>query len=472
MNVFQRALRCMARKRVKSLLLFLAVFIISLFLLASMAAKSAGIEARDSTRQAVGAGFLLENNPENRATRLAEASSHIGEQEGSWGGVHQQKTEGGWQTWTDHSFESLRLEDIETIARTEGLEDYTVTTVPTAVMPDGFQRIEDPAVDQTGDFPGVTLIGNRNMALDSHVLDGSVTIADGRMIGPEEENVCVISEELAEKNDLQVGDSLSFHSVKAEEPVQTAEIVGIYCAGANMRPYMSGETYRSENVIFTDLHFPEKVEQDDPLYEKAYFKVADVNEYDSVRERMREAAVDWERYDLIDNNGTLETMASNFNGMDQIGSLMLYLSAGAGLIILFLIFLFWIRNRTGEIGILLSLGISRGKILLQILTEGLLVGALAVSLSWLAAPAVSEAAAGYLAGQQEQQAELEREMDAGKVATDYQEPELTVTGVRTEVTAPMMAAGGLGVGALILISTSAAGILILRRNPRDILAAE
>ena len=249
-------------------------------------------------------------------------------------------------------------------------------------------------MDQTGDFLGVTLIGNRNMTLDSHVLDGSVTIADGRMIGPEEENVCVISEELAEKNDLQVGDSLSFHSVKAEEPVQTAEIVGIYCAGANMRPYMSGETYRSTRYLRVDLHFPEKVEQDDPLYEKAYFKVADVNEYDSVRERMREAAVDWERYDLIDNNGTLETMASNFNGMDQIGSLMLYLSAGAGLIILFLIFLFWIRNRTGEIGILLSLGISRGKILLQILTEGLLVGALAVSLSWLAAPAVSEAAAG------------------------------------------------------------------------------
>ena len=60
----------------------------------------------------------------------------------------------------------------------------------------------------------------------------------------------------------------------------------------------------------------------------------------------------------------------------------------------------------------------------------------------------------------------------GKVATDYQEPELTVTGIRTEVTVPVMAAGGLGVGALILISTSAAGILILRRNPRDILAAE
>ena len=127
MNVFQRALRCMARKRVKSLLLFLAVFIISLFLLASMAAKSAGIEARDSTRQAVGAGFLLENNPENRATRLAEASSHIGEQEGSWGGVHQQKTEGGWQTWTDHSLNRCVW---RTLKRLPGRKGWRITRSP------------------------------------------------------------------------------------------------------------------------------------------------------------------------------------------------------------------------------------------------------------------------------------------------------------------------------------------------------
>ena len=32
-----------------------------------------------------------------------------------------------------------------------------------------------------------------------------------------------------------------------------AEIIGIYQVKQKMTPYMSGDTYRSENVIFTDL---------------------------------------------------------------------------------------------------------------------------------------------------------------------------------------------------------------------------
>ena len=47
------------------------------------------------------------------------------------------------------------------------------------------------------------------------------------MTTPEDANVCVISEELAEKNQLKVGDTMKFHPVKEEEPVQEAEIVGI-----------------------------------------------------------------------------------------------------------------------------------------------------------------------------------------------------------------------------------------------------
>ena len=87
---------------------------------------------------------------------------------------------------------------------------------------------------------------------------------------------------------------------------------------------MSGDTFRSENIIFTDLHFPEKVEQDDPLYEKAYFKVADVDDYEAVKEAIKKTDIDWRRYDLIDNNGNLDTMASNFNDLEKISNTLPY----------------------------------------------------------------------------------------------------------------------------------------------------
>lgn len=478
MNILQRAARSCFRKPVKSILLLLVVFLISLLFLSGMSSRLATIATKDSTRQAIGSGFLLEYNPEYRSQRIEEASQEIDrlyeDGQGEYNGYHQQKTTVNgyevWQSWTNSSFESLKVEDIETIASVDGVSDYNITTAPTAVKQSNFERIEDADVDQANDFQGVTLIGNLDMAMDEHVLSGNVTIKEGRITTKDDTNVCVISEELAEKNQLTVGDRLQFHSVKAEDPVQEAMIVGIYQVKEQMQPYMSGDTYRSENVIFTDLHFPEKVEQDDPLYEKAYFKVADVDAYDMVKEAIKETDIAWQWYDLIDNNGNLDTMASNFNDLEKISNGLLLAVTGASFVILFLIFIFWIRSRTNEIGILLSIGIAKEKIFLQILTEAALIGILALALSFLTAPAVSNAAAGYLADQQAQQSELQEEMDGSKVSTDYQAPKLTVIGVETEITPSMLLADSLSVGALIVLSACAASVLIFRKNPKDILS--
>lgn len=57
------------------------------------------------------------------------------------------------------------------------------------------------------------------MNLDSNVLNGVVTIKDGRMTVPQDQDVCVISEELALLNNLTVGDRIGFSPVKREGPI-------------------------------------------------------------------------------------------------------------------------------------------------------------------------------------------------------------------------------------------------------------
>lgn len=474
MNVLQRAWRSVIRKPVRSILLLLVICIISLLFLSGMASRSANIATKDSTRQAIGAGFLLTKNAENESKRVEELSKKIGDKDGSLEGYHQKKEmiEGQpmWRTWTDNVFHCINTEDIEKIASVDGISDYNITTAPTRVKGSNFERIEDPEADQTYDFGGVALLGNRDMTLDANVLSGNVSIVEGRMVTPEDTDVCVISEELAEKNGLKVGDTIGFHPIENDEPISEATIIGIYQVKEKMTPYMSGDTYRSENVIFTDLHFPEKAEQDTPLFERAYFKVANVDDYENVKERIRELSLDWKLYDLIDNNGNLTTMAGNFNDLENISETMLWIVAGGSFIILFLIFLFWIRNRKNEIGILLSLGISKPKILLQIVIEALMIGVIALGISFVAAPATSQAAATYLIGQQEEQAQLEQEAVEGQVATEYKEPELAITGVQADVTKDMLMIDSLGIGALIILSTSAASILIFRKNPKNILS--
>lgn len=479
MNCFQMAWRSCWRKPVKSLLLLLVVCVVSVFLLSGMASKNASIATQDKTRQAIGAGLLLEGNEANRRQRINKISEEIGQEtEGSLNGVHQKKIESSygtaWQVWTDNSFETLKIDDIKKIANVTGITDYNITTAVTAVNPMNFSRIEDPDVDQSSDILGVTLIGNRDMEMDSNVLSGNVSLKTGRMVTRDDSDVCVISEELAEKNNLTVGDQLQFNDYhdKKASTVYEAKIIGVYRVKQKMTPYMSGDTYRSENVIFTDLRFPEKAEgsKDDPLFEKAYFKVQDVDKYDDVKEAVKKADIDWQRYDLIDNDGNLDIMASNFNDLQNISQILIWVVAGASFMILFLVFVFWLKNRVQEVGIFLSLGISKFRILSQILLEAVMIAVIAISISFAISPGVSDITANYLVSQQIRQAEEDEILNSGKVAADYQKSEQTVTKVNADITTEMMFLDGTGVIALITLSVLIAGTSIIKRNPKDILS--
>ena len=477
MNGFGLAWRSVIRKPIKSVLLFVTVFTISLLLLSGMSSGKATIQMQDHTRQAVGAGLLLEENEADRHRRIEELSRQLGHKEGSYGGYHQEKiTINGvenWRTWTDNSFETLLIEDIEAIAATKGIADYNITTVTTAARPVDFIRIEDEDVDQYSDLGGVSLIGNKDMSMDSNFLSGNAFITEGRMIQEGEKDVCVISSELADKNQLEIGSRIRFGKCRDKEGSMTyeAEVVGIYQVKQPIAPYMFGDTYRSENIIFTDLDFPEKVDgkAGDPLYEKAYFKIADVNDYENVKKSVMEADIAWERYDLIDNNGNMNTLSTNFNEMEKYSRALVWVISGAGLIILFLIFQFWMKSRNREIGIMLSMGTLKIRILAQIMTEAFMIAAAAVLISFLAAPGVSGLTADYLVEQQIQSAEERDLLDEGKVAFSYEKSGQDVLGVEAEITSGMLMQDAGGIALLITISVCVSGIVILKRNPKDIL---
>ena len=94
-------------------------------------------------------------------------------------------------------------------------------------------------------------------------------------------------------------------------------------------------------MVFTDLRFPEKAENEtEPCFEHAYFRIGDVDEYDAVKSAVEAVDIDWERYDLIDRNGNLATMSSNFHDLEKISKVLIVLTFAAGFVILFLIFLF------------------------------------------------------------------------------------------------------------------------------------
>ncbi len=70
--------------------------------------------------------------------------------------------------------------------------------------------------------------------------------------------------------------------------------------------------------------------------------------------------------------------------------------------------------------------------------------------------------------QQVQQADEQSVLEEGKVAKSAEDSEETVTGVSVAVTPELMLYDWLGVAVLVMVSVGAAGILIARKNPKDI----
>lgn len=476
MNIFGLSIRSVLRKRTKTILLMLIIFITSVFIFAGWACKSASIQTQNGSRQAIGASFRLEANEANRHKQVDELSKQIGEGNGSAGGYHQEQLASGyWMTWTDNSFETLSMEDILKIAEVDGIEAYNVTTANTVVNPVNFERIEDKDVDQSSDQQGVSLRGNLCMELDFDVQKGNLEVKEGRMITPEDTDVCVVSREIADLNGLHVGDVLEFNNWKERETsmVYKAEVIGIYDSVSGITPIMYGDSYRSENIIFTDLSFPEKPEgsEGSPLYQYATFVVGDVEEYETVKKRIQAVDIGWEQYDLIDNTGMSDTMTENFGELEKISSLILILVCISGVVIICLVFLFWLKGRVHEIGIYLSLGRTKFSIITQMLLEGVLIGCVAFLLATAISPMISKGIVGYLVDYQVQLQTEEKQLDSGMESISLLENEQSeIVGVTVEISGDVVFLSGVSVLGVIMIAIALSCISIMVQKPKEILS--
>ena len=100
-------------------------------------------------------------------------------------------------------------------------------------------------------------------------------------------------------------------------------------------------------------------------------------------------------------------MSSNFNDLAKVSEMMILVISVASFVILVLVFLFWLKNRVQEVGIFLSLGVPKFRIIGQIWSEAIMITVLSLMLSFAVAPAVSKVTANYLVSQQVQQMQEE-----------------------------------------------------------------
>ena len=323
MNVLKRAFLYDARKRGKSLTLFLLFMLITVFVTISFSVLSATQAAATNLRETVGASFTLRGNPMEFSAGETDFSMQ---------------------------FAPISQQDIDLIAGSTEIKACNAQQSATATA-SGF-------IFPSG-MPSGTISANTSSVWNRNFTSGILTLAEGRHIAREDRCVALVSRELADENELQIGSELSFKG-----PAAAVKIIGIYESDPSME--------FDNDTIFTDHStYWALTESAAGTYSgRVDFFVSDPARLETVMEQVKkDVLLQWEDYTLQADTAEYDAIAYQLLTIGRLTTLLIVSAITVSAIVLFLILAMRIRGRVHEVGVLLAVGVAKRHIITQFLVE-------------------------------------------------------------------------------------------------------
>ena len=186
----------------------------------------------------------------------------------------------------------------------------------------------------------------------------------------------MIHELLARKNKLSVGDKLTLSNFQVTEnraKKMSFDIVGIF-SGKKEETFTGMSSDLSENQVF--LHYEDSsqlLNLTDKLVTKLSFGIKNPDRIDQVIKQVKQLDIDWYRLRLDEDRKAFDSLKESSQALQEIVRTMMISLIVTGAGILSFLMALWTRERNHEIGILLAIGKSKGRIFAQFLMEILLV---------------------------------------------------------------------------------------------------
>lgn len=254
----------------------------------------------------------------------------------------------------------------------------------------------------SGDY---TIIAYSDISYDEDFVDGNKKIIDGSMIDKEStENVIVISEELADQNDLKVGDTVTFINTNDETITYDYKIAGIYEIVNDTTSSMPGRMQgNSSNQIYTNISVLNQIVEDDGTETSSYsmFNSITSNFYiayedlDKFTEAVRELGVS-DYYNIKTNEDEITAALEPIKSIASFSFTFLIVILVVGGIVLTIINLFNIRERKYEIGVLRAIGMTKIKVTLQLVSEIFMVALIALIVGTTVGTILSQPVSNYM----------------------------------------------------------------------------
>ncbi|PEL81263.1 ABC transporter permease [Bacillus wiedmannii] len=473
MNFMKRAILSMKKRIGTSLILMTVFLIVTNLVLSGFTIQNASKKAADAARKKLGADVTLSLDFD----KLGQQARETGEM------PNPPKLN---TKETDQLAKSKHVKDYNYIANTFGISDGLKLVGASEGEEEGKGKAGMAAV-RGGSSSGTEIDMNasfmiegvRKTALQESFKNGKSKIIDGKPITEQmkNQNVALMEKRLAELNNLKVGDKVKVQSGDKKETLEV-EIIGIYETNEQAMGQQAPPIMDPANKLYMPHSTMKKLEVDQGIssVQVVYF-LNDPQYIDAFKKEAKKSNIDFNYYKLDAHDSLYKQMIGPIENISSTSQMIIYIVSIAGAIILGLIIMLSIKGRRKEMGILLSIGEKKWKLMAQFVVEVVCIAILAFGVSITTGAKVSQFIGDNLLSSEiattSEETDTTRNnstvMMSGPGGTLQNQKEDPIDKIDVSVTGEDVGKmGGIGL-AIAIIATLLPALSILRLNPKQIL---
>lgn len=289
------------------------------------------------------------------------------------------------------SFSFKQVEEMKKVANNESLEKHyqTIAKLENYTVVTGEEKIQRDDVDE--EMKNVVSLNSSSQVNREKLFSSGVfSLIKGKIIEATDVHKIMIHEELASKNQLNLGDTITLDVIQqetGEKKKVNYEIVGIF-SGKKQETYTGLTSDYSENTVFTDY---ESIRQafssgSEEVVTGLNIFASSSEELQKMKQAIEALPFNWEEFVIEDQKQDFDDILESITGLQSMVQWMTVGILIAGAVVLSLMLMLSVRERIYEIGILLSIGIHKAWIIGKFFVELFLLTIPAIFVSFALVP--------------------------------------------------------------------------------------
>lgn len=212
-------------------------------------------------------------------------------------------------------------------------------------------------------------------------LGSTIKLTAGRHITPDSKREAMVNVQFAKQNDLKIGDKLAITTPGHISGIEVT-LSGIYENTDNVDETEFSPSELSENFIYVDYSTAHALDDRNQGIISVKFFVDQPDQLASIYAQAQKLDMDWNKYYLFDEADASVIDADAVKAVSNQFSVLTAVIILAGFLVITFVLMLQTKMRANEIGILLSLGFTKSRILLQHIIEVMIPAGISIAAAY------------------------------------------------------------------------------------------